>query len=509
MSSAAAEVNPHRWYIIAAVMLSTVMEILDTTIVNVSLPHMMGALNADRDQISWILTSYIVAAGVLMPLTGFMVGRLGSKRLLLINIGGFMLSSVLCGLATNLAAMVFFRLLQGIFGASLVPLSQFILRDTFSAAEQPKVMAIWGIGVMSAPIMGPTLGGFITDTLNWRWIFFINIPICIIDFLLVVMFIKSSAIRKGAIDWLGMILMFVSIGALQLFLDRGQVDDWFASDTICSLFTIFLVSFIYFLIHCWRSPHPIINIRLFADRNFSIGTLIMACFSASILGCITLLPQMLESLFGYTAELSGLIMAPRGIASAFTMGFVARLMMKGVDPRHIIAFGLALGAATLWQMGDMSLDTNMGFLILNGLIQGIGIGCIFMPLTGIVYSTLPKNAMAEASGLFNFGRNMGNALGISILIAYLDRDSQANWNVLSSHIKTTNPNFIHWLNSNGYSLADPHTLAKLANTIVTQANFVAYLHTFQVGALIILAACLMTQIMKAPQKRQGVAAEVH
>jgi MFS transporter, DHA2 family, multidrug resistance protein len=509
MTTTAAEVNPHRWYIIAAVMLSTVMEILDTTIVNVSLPHMMGSLNADRDQISWILTSYIVAAGVLMPLTGFMVARLGSKRLLLINIAGFMLASMLCGLATNLGEMVFFRLLQGLFGASLMPLSQFILRETFLPAEQPKVMAIWGIGVMSAPVMGPTLGGFITDTLNWRWIFFLNIPVCIIDFMLVIMFIKSSPIKRGVIDWLGMILMFISIGALQLFLDRGQVDDWFASDTICCLFMVFLVSFTYFLIHCWRSPNPIINLRLFADRNFAFGTLIMAFFSASILGCITLLPQMLETLFGYTSELSGLIMAPRGITSAMTMGFVARMMMKGVDPRYIIATGLAIGATTLWQMGDMSLDTNMGFLILNGAIQGIGIGCFFMPLTAMVYSTLPHTAIAEASGLFNFGRNLGNALGISILVAYLDRDSQANWNVLASHVKNTNPNFIHWLKTNGYSLADPHTLAKLSNTIMSQANFVAYLHTFQVGAFIIFAACLMTRLMKRPPKRQTLAVDAH
>ncbi len=503
------ELNPHRWYIIAAVMLSTVMEILDTTIVNVSLPHMMGSLNADRDQISWILTSYIVAAGVLMPLTGFLVGRLGSKRLLLINIVGFMIASMLCGTATNLAAMVFFRLLQGIFGASLVPLSQFILRETFPLSEQPKVMAIWGIGIMSAPIMGPTLGGFITDTLNWRWIFFINIPICIIDLVLVVMFIKGSEMGKGAIDWLGMILMIVSIGALQLFLDRGQVDDWFASDTICLLFVIFVATFSYFLIHSWRVANPIINIRLFADRNFAFGTLMVAFFAASIIGCITLLPQMLESLYGYTSELSGLMMAPRGITSAITMAMVGRFMMNGVDGRLIISVGLAIGAITLWQMSQITLEMNMGFLIINGCIQGIGIGCFFLPLTAIVYSSLPNSAIAEASGLFNFGRNLGNAIGISILISYLDRDSQANWNLLATHIKANNPNFTRWLTRHNSSLTDPHTLAKLSNTINTQANFIAYLHTYQIAALVLAAACVMTLLLKAPKKRQLAAADLH
>lgn len=245
----ASEKNPYGWYIIAAVMLSTVMEILDTTIVTVSLPHMMGSLGADRDQISWVLTSYIVAAGMLMPLTGFLVNRLGSKRLLLINIVGFLFSSALCGLSVNLTQMVVFRLFQGFFGASLVPLSQFILRDTFSAEEQPKVMAIWGIGVMAAPIMGPTLGGYITDALNWRWIFYINVPVCIINFFLVMTFIKESPIKKQTIDWIGMILLLVFVGSLQLFLDRGEVDGWFSSPVIRGFFITFIVTFILFIFH--------------------------------------------------------------------------------------------------------------------------------------------------------------------------------------------------------------------------------------------------------------------
>jgi DHA2 family multidrug resistance protein len=232
------------WCIIAAIMLTTIMEILDTTIVNVSLPHMMGSLSADRDQISWVVTSYIVAAGVLMPLTGFLVGLFGSKRLLLMNIVGFMLASILCGLSTNLSEMVVFRMLQGLFGASLVPLAQYILRDTFVAKDQPKAMAIWGIGVMAAPIMGPTLGGYITDTLSWRWIFYVNIPVCVLNFFLVLSFLKNSATRKDIIDWRGMFFMVVSIASLQLFLDRGEVDDWFSSDTICWLFVIFLSTFI-------------------------------------------------------------------------------------------------------------------------------------------------------------------------------------------------------------------------------------------------------------------------
>jgi DHA2 family multidrug resistance protein len=509
MQNTVSATNPHRWYIITAVMLATVMEILDTTIVNVSLPHMMGALNADRDQISWILTSYIVAAGILMPLTGFFVSRLGTRKLLLINIGGFMIASVLCGFATNLTAMVTFRLLQGIFGASLVPLSQFILRDTFTQEEQPKVMAIWAIGVMSAPVMGPTLGGFITDSLNWRWIFFINVPICIIDFILVLLYIKSSATRQSTVDWLGLVLMVISIAALQLFLDRGQVDDWFASNTICTFFIIFVITFIAFLLHSWRTPNPIINIRLFTDRTFALGTLMMAFFSASVFGCISLVPQMMEGLFGYTSELSGILMAPRGIASALIMGFVSQLMMRGMDARFIIATGLGIAAITQWQMSTITLDTSMGYLCMNAFIQGFGMGCFFMPLSAIVYSTLPKHAIAEASGLFAFGRTIGNAVGISLLISYLDRDSQSNWNLLGSHLKPSNPNFMHWLSSHHLSLTDPHTLAKLADTVNRQATFIGYLHTYRLGAIVLAIACAMTFWLKSPKKRQAIAADMH
>jgi DHA2 family multidrug resistance protein len=503
------EANPHRWFIIAAIMLSTVMEILDTTIVNVSLPHMMGSLSADLDEISWVLTSYIVAAGVLMPLTGFLVGRFGSKRLLLINIVGFMFTSALCGVSSNLTEIVTFRLLQGVFGASLVPLSQFILRETFSAKEQPKMMAIWGIGVMAAPIMGPTLGGFITDALNWRWIFYINVPICILNFFLVLRFIKETPLRKVKIDWIGIILMIVSIGALQLFLDRGQVDDWFASSTITSLFIIFLVTFTLFIFHCLKIENPVVNLRLFADRSFGFGTLAMTLFAASVLGSLTLLPQMLQTLFGYNSELSGITMAPRGIASAIMMAVASRLMMKGVDARWIITAGLAVGAYTTWIMGSMSLDTDMNYIVTLGFVQGLGIGCFFMPLSTIVYATLPKHSIAEASGLFSFGRNIGNAMGISLLTTYLSRDTQTNWNILGSHIHASSQNLHRWLAAQNLTLNDPHTISRLANELATQASFIAYTHTFKIAALILCGAIFMALLLKAPERSTQLAVDLH
>jgi DHA2 family multidrug resistance protein len=493
--------SAHGWYIITAIMLSTIMEILDTTIVNVSLPHMMGSLSADRDQISWVLTSYIVAAGVLMPLTGFLVGRFGSKRLMLLNVSGFMFASALCGVSTNLTEIVIFRLLQGIFGASLMPLSQFILRDTFAVEDQPKVMAIWGIGVMAAPIMGPTLGGMITDSLNWRWIFYINVPICILDFFLVLAFIKQSTLRKDVIDWLGMGLMITSIAALQLFLDRGEVDDWFSSPTICWLAIIFVVTFVLFLVHSFTAKNPIINLRLFKERTFGVGTMMMSFFAASFFGCIALIPQMQETLFGYSSDLSGLSMAPRGIASAMMMAVVSRLMMKGVDPRFLIGTGLMIAGYSTYLMSDMTLDTNMQFIIILGFVQGLGIGAFFMPLSAIVYSGLPRTSIAEASGLFSFGRNIGNAIGISILTTIMDRGAQTNWNILGGHIQASNPNLRQWLSSQNLQLNDPHTIARLGNDLSTQATFISYVHTYRLASFVLLAAFFMAFLLKKPPRR--------
>lgn len=503
------EKNPYGWYIIAAVMLSTVMEILDTTIVTVSLPHMMGSLGADRDQISWVLTSYIVAAGMLMPLTGFLVQRIGSKRLLLINIVGFLFSSALCGLSINLTQMVLFRLFQGFFGASLVPLSQFILRDTFPPNEQPKVMAIWGIGVMAAPIMGPTLGGYITDALNWRWIFYINVPVCIINFFLVLTFIKDSPIQKKAIDWMGMALILISVGSLQLFLDRGEVEGWFSSLWIRGLCVLFSVSFILFIYHGIKNKNSIINLRLFQDRNFAFGTLSVTFFSIAFLSTIMILPQMLQTLFGYTSDLTGLTMAPRGIASAIMMAISSQLLARQMDPRILIISGLTLCLYTLWLMSDLTLDMEKQYITIIGFIQGLGIGAFFMPLSTIIYSTLPKHSYAEASGLFSFGRSIGNSIGISLLTTYLSRDTQRNWNILGGHIKQSSIHLQHWLAVQHLTLINPHAIVKLAEALGLQSNFIAYLHTYRIASILLSISIVTIFFVKISRTQKMEPVEIH
>lgn len=508
-TSVVSQKNPHGWFIVAAVMLSTVMEILDTTIVTVSLPHMMGSLGADRDQISWVLTSYIVAAGMLMPLTGFLVNRMGSKRLLLINITGFLFASALCGLSVNLTQMVLFRLFQGFFGASLVPLSQFILRESFPPEDQPKMMAIWGIGVMAAPIMGPTLGGYITDTLNWRWIFYINVPVCLLNFFLVMTFLKESVIKKEKIDWFGMILLLVSVGTLQLFLDRGEVEGWFSSMEIRWLCAIFMMTFFMFIYHGIKNKNSIINLRLFLDRNFAFGTIAMMLFAMSFLGCVMILPQMLQTLFGYTSDTTGLTMAPRGVASGIMMAIGSRLLSRQVDPRIIIISGLFICAYTVWLMSELSLDMGIQYITLIGFVQGFGIGAFFMPLSSIVYSTLPRHSIAEASGLFSFGRSIGNAMGISLLTSYLSRDTQSNWNILGGHIQQTNANLHHWLDAQHLTLNNPQAIMKLAHELSVQANFLAYLHTYRMAAILLFFAIGMIFFIHISKGQKLERVEVH
>ena len=293
--------------------------------------------------------------------------------------------------------------------------------------------------------MGPTFGGYLTDVLNWRWVFYINVPVCFINFFLVWFFIRKTNNTPRAIDWRGVILMCTAVATLQLILDRGQVDDWFNSEFICAMSLVCASALISFLIHSFTYEKPIINLRLFKDKNFAVGCLVMMCFSAFVFGSLTLLPQMLETLFNYTSNLAGITMAPRGIASACMMLVVSKLMMRGIQPRWLIMFGLSVASLTTWYLSCINLDTNFAFFIQLGLISGLGIGCFFVPLTTVVYATLPKDSIAEAAGLFSFCRNIGNAIGISFLTTYLSRQTQIQWHTLGVHINIMQANFQHWL----------------------------------------------------------------
>ena len=475
-----------------AVMLVAIIEVLDTTIVNVALPNMMGALGANADQISWVITSYIVTAAICMLLTGYCVTRFGSKKLLLVNIGGFLISSMLCGLSTNLTQIVAFRILQGMFGAMLVPMSQYILRSLFPLEKQGQAMAIWGIGIMVAPILGPTLGGIITDSMSWRWVFYINVPISLIAFIMVLQFVHGAEGKKIKTDFLGLVLMAVGVGGLQLFLDRGNQNNWFDSDTIIILFILSIACLSIFITRGLLIKDNIINLRLFSDWNLSSGTIILSFYCLCVMGIIIVQPIMLETLLNYSPTAAGLITAPRGIACAIGMVITSKII-NHVDPRKIVCFGLLCSAAGSMTMSHFSLAVNSYWIVVSCSIQGIGMGFVFIPLSIIALATLQKDQLAEASGLFSFGRSFGSSVGISIFATYITRLSQIHWNRLSGYIDPSNPALQQWLSDTQLTLSDPLTPQVLSFELRRQATMIAYINCFYASTIIFF--CLIPVLL--------------
>lgn len=507
MTKASSLSHTEQWLITITVMLVTVIEVIDVTIVNVSLPHMMGSLGANFEEITWVLTSYIVSAAIFMPLTGFLVKRYGRRRLLIANIIGFMFSSFLCGLSTSLFEIVFFRTLQGIFGSSLVPLSQFILRDTFPKEEQGKAMAIWGIGIMAGPILGPAIGGYITDVASWRWIFFINIPVCVLAFFMTLNLITETPTEKIRIDWIGLSLMAVGIGCLQIFLDRGNIDDWFESSSITYLFFTCVMCLSLFIWRGIKRSDNIINLHLFRDHNFSTCSFLMTSFGICLFGMLSVQPLMMINLYNYSATLAGLIMAPRGIASAFGMITVARTINR-YDPRLIVSSGLVFASIGTYFMSHYNLSTDVYFLIWPALIQGFGIGLFFVPLSVLAFDTLENKDAAEAAGLFSFTRSLGSSIGISICSTLLSRQNQVNWNTLGSHLYAANPTWQAWLKQHHFGLYTPRALFQIGNTLSRQATMLSFIDVFWFLTLCFIVMLPLIFTMKRP-KRTSMKDMVH
>jgi DHA2 family multidrug resistance protein len=489
-----------RWMITISVMLVAVVEVIDMTIVNVALPNMMGGLGANADQITWVLTSYIVSSAICMPLTGFLVTRLGRRRLLIINIVGFLISSMLCGMAVNIEQMVFFRTLQGIFGATLVPMSQYILRDSFPREEQGKAMAIWGIGIMAGPVLGPTIGGYITYSMDWRWIFYVNIPVCALAFFMTLKFISETPRSKPYIDWLGLTLMAVGIGCLQVFLDRGNQDNWFQSNAMLILFVISIFTLTLFILRGWVYERNIINLHLFTNRNFTLATILLTIYCTGMFGMLTLQPLMMQELLNYPVITSGLVMAPRGIAGAFSMMIMSRLIGK-VDLRILIFIGLVLSAAGTYMCTLFNLYISEDYIIWSGIVQGLGMGLIFVPLSTISLSTIGPTHTAEGSGLFSFGRSMGSSIGISILSTVLSQQSQVNWNRLGGHISLNNPALYQWLAAHHLTLTNPLTPQLLGMELNAQSAMVAFIDCFYLAMLGFLAMIPLSLLLRPPKGR--------
>lgn len=469
-----------RLLITIVVMSATLMQVIDTTIVNVALPHMQGSLGTSSDEITWTLTSYLVSSAIFMPLTGYIADSIGRKRYLIISIAGFTFASVLCGASTTLLQIVFFRLLQGIFGAGLVPLSQAILSDIFPPQDRGKAMAIWGLGVMVGPILGPTLGGYLTEVTTWRWTFYVNVPVGIFTLLLTGI-LPDSPIKKRSMDWFGLGLISVAIGGLQYVLDRGNQADWFNSSFICFVTYLSLTAFLGFILHNLReNTTAVFDLRIFKDRNFAIASMLLCSFGLGLYGMMVIQPIMMESLFHYPVLTAGLMMAPRGICGMISMMVISKLIGR-IPSRWLIVAGIFISIVGMFFSTYYSLtQINPFWLIFPMCLQGFGFGMIFVPLATIAFGTLSEELRTEAAGLYSLLRTIGSSIGISVAITLYTRYSQIFWNQLNNSIHPFNPALYHYLQPLALHPTQAVGAALLANELGRQAAMLAFVNVFSV-----------------------------
>jgi DHA2 family multidrug resistance protein len=492
--------NFERIIITIGVMTATLLQVLDTTIVNVALPHMQGSLGANSDEISWVLTSYLVSSAIFMPLTGYFTDRFGRRRFLLTCILGFVVTSSLCGAAESLTEIVCFRLLQGVFGAALVPLSQAILVDIYPPKQRGLAMSIWGVGVMVGPILGPTLGGYLTEVASWRWNFYINIPVGVLSYFLVLQFLPESDKKARGMDWTGFLLLSLAIAATQYFLDRGNHQDWFGAKDIQLAAFLAVVGWVGFIVFSF-SPREnyVIDFSIFKDRNFSVSTLLLGMFGLGLFGAMVILPIMMEDLLNYPVLTTGLAMAPRGISSMVTMLFIG-VLVKWVDTRILIAIGIVIGGIGSWIGTYYNLDMGPGWIIGPLIIQGIGLGLIFAPLSIIAFETLPAYLRSEASGVFSLVRTIGSSIGISMVITIYTRHSQMSWNNLGGFINPYNPAVGEYLGAQNLTINDPLGAQLLGQELLAQSQMVSMNSVFAFIAWSFVVMFLMLILFKRGSK---------
>ena len=497
MASAADIAN--RVPITAALMLATLMNTLDSTIANVALPHMQGSLNASQDQITWVLTSYILATAIMTPLSGWLSQKIGRKPMILFSIAAFTVASMLCGIAANLPEMVLFRLIQGIAGASLMPLSQTVMLDIFPQAQIPQVMSIWSSAVILGPIIGPVLGGWITEALDWRWVFFINLPVGILAFVGAYMFMgKDEGGRQRPFDFLGFSALVIFIAALQTMMDRGPTQDWFHSSEVWAELIVAVIGLYVFVIQTMTAENPFFHRDLAKDRNFVTSTFFGLFVGALLFSTTALLPSLMQNLLGYSALQSGYASMPRGIGSLMAFLSIPRLIAL-IGPRRVLLMGVALCVTALWQMAHFDLSMTAGPIMISGLIQGMGVGMLFAPLNVLSYATLNPAHRVEGTIVATMARSLGSSIGISMLQASFVRDSTI------AHARLAEKSVIGDLTAP----TPPGGLAAFNGEITRQAAMLGYNAIFAWMALMTLLLIPLLLIMRRPPKQAPVVIEAH
>ena len=496
------QVEVNKWLITIAVMAGTFMEIVDTTVVNVALPHIAGSMASSADETTWVLTAYLVSNAIILPITGWLSALFGRKRFLLLCLVLFTVSSMLCGAATSLAQLIIFRVIQGLGGGALQPISQAILLETFPVRERGMAMAIWGIGVIIAPIIGPVMGGWVTDNLTWRWAFYINLPIGIFSVLLTWMFIFDPDYlkrqRAGSIDYWGLGLLAVSLGALQVVLDKGEREDWFSSAFITRLAVISAVALVLMIWRELKTEHPVVDLRLFKERNYASGVTIMFFFGFVLYGSIMLLPLFLQTLMGYDATLAGWALAFGGLGSLMIMPVVGRLTTI-IDSRILVFIGLCINALAVYLMSQYNTLIDFHTAWFPRFIQGFGLGSTFVSLTTLTMSRISQEKMGNATGIFNLMRNLGGSFGIATATTLLSRRAQFHQSRLVEHLTPLSQPFLDWQHRMGQLLPDlganwnwwqaPQAVASLYQEMQRQAQMLAFgddYHFFTIVFLMLL-----------------------
>jgi DHA2 family multidrug resistance protein len=509
------QVNP--WIVAIAVMFATFMEVLDTTVVNVSLPHIAGNLSATIDESTWVLTSYLVANAIVLPMTGWLARNFGRKRLLMASVIGFTVSSFFCGLAPNLASLVTFRLIQGATGGAMQPLSQAVLLEAFPPHERGKAMGFWGLGIVVAPILGPVLGGWLTDTYSWRWVFYINLPVGIVSLVMTQLYVFDPPyLRQEStkIDYWGIGLLTLWVGCLQIAMDLGQQRDWFSSRFITTLVTIFVLALVAFIIRELMASEPIIDLHVFRNRTYAAGVFMMTIVGFVLYGSLVLLPLMLQTLLGYPSLQAGIAMAPRGMGSLIGMPLVGMLIGK-FDARKLVAIGFVAGGLTLIWLGQLNLNAGYWDIFWPQFCQGLGLAALFVPLTTISMDAIPREQMGNATSLFNLMRNVGGSVGIALTGTMLSRTTQAYVNVLGANVDAYSSATTNAFNAAraGFlaagadmATATQRAYAALFGMVQQQASMVSFVLLFRLLGGIFLVLVPLILVMRRPRGGGPVAA---
>lgn len=503
----------HPWVVAISVMFGTFMVVLDTTVVNVSLPHIAGSLSASIEETTWALTSYLAANAIILPITGWLANFVGRRRLLLISVAGFTAASVMCGLSTSLPILILWRVVQGMTGGVMQPLSQAIMLEAFPPRDRGKAMAFFGVGVVVAPVLGPVLGGWLTDNWSWRWVFYINLPVGAVAFLMTrANIFDPHYIRRGAgIDYWGIGLLAVGIAALQIGLDQGQREDWFASSLITILMIVAAVGLVWFVVHALTTRHPVVDLRLFKDATYATGVGLITAMGFGLYASLVLMPVLLQTLMGYPALQAGWVMAPRGLGSVVAMPLVGQAIER-TDPRRLVALGFIVNAATMYWLGTLNLNAGFWDFFWPQFIQGVGLGLLFVPLTTITVDRIRPESMGAATSLFNLMRNIGGSVGIATIETMLSRLRQTHSSVLVQHVDPYSPaaqimfqNLRSAFIARGADAvtATERAYAALYGMVQKQAAMLSFIDGFKMVAVVFIILVPFVFIMKKPAHHGG------